>query len=66
MNIRATLQVNDAKLLKHYNNPKLERDVLEEVEDYVGDERPFTAIHIPQLISYHMLGEDEFVYVEVD
>jgi len=65
MEIPATIEVKEKELLAYYNNPKLKADILEEVEDYVGVERPFTKVDIPQIVSYHLLGECEFVYVEI-
>lgn len=71
MEIRATIHVNEKELLNYYNDPDYNTNCVglsdvEEVEEYVGDSRPFKKIHIPQLVSYHLLGECEFVYVEID
>jgi hypothetical protein len=64
MEIPARIHVNEEDLLEHYNN--LEGEELEEVEDYIGEDSPFKKIHVAQLVSYHLLGECEFVYVEID
>ena len=66
MKINATIHVDDKNILKFYNNPALEKDIAEEVEDYIGDERPFKNCDIPQLVSYTLLGENELCYVEID
>lgn len=70
MELPARIHVREQELLDYYNAPDYgsrpgETDV-EEVEDYVGDSRPFKKIHVAQLVSYHLLGECEFVYVELD
>ena len=61
----ATIQVNETKLLKCYNDPKYAVTPIAEVEDYVGAARPFSFKHVPLLVEYHLLGEHAFVYVDV-
>ena len=70
MELRATLDINEKGILSHYNGKHYGdgpgETSVEEVEEYVGDSRPFKKIHIPQLVEYHLLGEDEFIYTKID
>lgn len=65
MEISAKIYVDDDDLLSFYNDPDYDDTPVEEVEEYVGSKRPFKTRDIPLLAEYHLLGEREFVQVEI-